>query len=139
MPNPSPDELANILRTAHTIAIVGASSDPSRPSHRVMAMLQEAGYQVIPVNPKETSILGQKAYASLPEIPQQVDIVDVFRRPEHVRAVAEEAIQIGAKVLWLQLGVVNEEAVLRAQAAGLTTVMNKCIAVVHHELHIPKK
>jgi predicted CoA-binding protein len=134
VPNPSNEELSAILRQARTIAMVGASSNPDRPSHGVMKMLQGAGYRVIPVNPNESSILGEKAYASLSDIPEKIDIVDVFRRAESTPPVADEAVKIGAKVLWLQLGIVNEEAAAKARAGGLAVVMDACIAVVHRQL-----
>src|SRR5689334_18208721 len=102
--NPSDDELKKILTHAHTIAMVGASSNPDRASHGIMQQLQSVGYRVIPVNPRETEVLGEKAYASLADIPVPVDIVDVFRRPEDTPAIADEAVQIGAKTLWLQQG-----------------------------------
>jgi predicted CoA-binding protein len=120
-------DLRRILTSARTIAVVGASSDPARPSMGVMKILIDAGYRVIPVNPRETSVLGRTAYASLADIPEPVDIVDVFRRPADTPAVADEAVKIGAKVLWLQLGISNEEAATKARAGSLEAVMDTCI------------
>ena len=137
--NPTDDALRTLLTSATTIAIVGASANPEKPSHGIMQRLLAAGYRVIPVNPKETEVLGQKAYASLAEIPDPVDIVDVFRRSEDTPGIAEEAIAIGAKTLWLQLGVTSEEAATRAKAAGLTVIMDRCIGATHKALGIPAK
>ncbi|MDB4954971.1 MAG: CoA-binding protein [Myxococcales bacterium] len=137
--NPTDDTLKQILIEARTIAMVGASSNPERPSNAIMKQLLHAGYRVIPVNPKETEVLGQRAYSSLGEIPDPIDIVDVFRRSEDTPAIADEAIAVHAKVLWLQLGVRNEAAAQRAEAAGLTVVMDKCIGATHRALHIAAK
>jgi predicted CoA-binding protein len=126
-------EIAQLLSTARTIAVVGLSGDSDRPSFGVAQYLQSKGYRILPVNPTIDSVLGEKSYASLSEIPEnvniKVDIVDVFRRPEFVPALAEEAIKIGARCLWLQLGVVHEEAARRARDAGLLVVMDRCLAV----------
>src|SRR6266481_5061038 len=108
------DAVAQILRGVKTIAVVGLSSNPMRPSYGVAEYLKTAGYRIIPVNPNETEVLGEKAYARLEDIPEQVDIVDVFRRAEEVPAVAESAIRIGAKVLWMQLGIENAGAAEKA-------------------------
>ena len=116
--------------------MVGASSSPERPSNGVFARLLAAGYRVVPVNPKESSVHGQRAYASLSDVPGPVDIVDVFRRPEHTPEVAEQAVAIGAKVLWLQSGIWNEAAAARATAGGLRVVMDECIGVAHSRLRI---
>lgn len=137
--NPSSATLTTILTEARTIAIVGASSNPERASHGIMQRLLAAGYRVIPVNPKETEVLGQRAYASLREIAEPIDIVDVFRRSEDTPAIADDAVALHAKVLWLQLGVTNDEAARRAEAAGLTVVMDKCIGATHAALQIPRK
>ena len=137
--NPSDDALKTIMTEARTIAIVGASSNPERPSFGIMKRLLDAGYHVIPVNPKETEIHGQRAVASLGDITEPVDIVDVFRRSEDTPAIAEEAIALKAKVLWLQLGVTNEETAARASAAGLTVIMDLCIGATHRALHVPAK
>jgi uncharacterized protein len=125
------DVVAQILRSAKTIAVVGLSSNPMRASHGVAEYLKGVGYRIIPVNPNETEVLGEKAYARLEDIPEPVDIVDVFRRAEEVPAVAESAIAIGAKVLWMQLGIENAEAAERARAAGLVVVEDACLLVEH--------
>src|SRR5258708_6386103 len=127
----SSDAVAQILRGVRTIAVVGLSSNPMRPSYGVEEYLKTAGYRIIPVNPNETEVLGEKAYARLEDIPEQVDVVDVFRRAEEVPAVAESAIRIGAKVLWMQLGIENGGAAERARAAGLVVVENACLLVEH--------
>ena len=127
--DPADDELRALLEGAGTIAMVGASSDPTRPSHGVMAFLLERGFRVIPVSPNETEVLGQTAYPSLDAVPEPVDIVDVFRRAEHTPPVARDAVAIGAKVLWLQLGIASREAGQIAHAGGLAIVMNRCLAV----------
>lgn len=125
--NPSDDELRALLRGSRTIAMVGASSKPDRPSHGVMKTLLAAGFRVIPVTPREEKVLGRTAYPSLRDIPDPVDIVDVFRRAEETPAVVDEAVKIGAKAIWLQLGISNEDAANRAKAAGLIAVMDACI------------
>jgi predicted CoA-binding protein len=125
------DVMAQILRGAKTIAVVGLSSNPMRASHGVAEYLKAAGYRIIPVNPNETEVLGEKAYARLEDIPEPVDIVDVFRRAEEVPGVAEAAIAIGAKVLWMQLGIENAAAAEKARAAGLLVVENACLLVEH--------
>jgi uncharacterized protein len=137
--NPSDDVLRKLLSDAATIAMVGASSDPEKPSHGIMRKLQHAGYRVIPVNPKETEVLGERAYGSLEEVPDAVDIVDVFRRSEDTPPLADAAVKVGAKALWLQQGISNEQAATRAEANGLLVVMNACIGVTHTLLKIPKK
>jgi predicted CoA-binding protein len=125
------DVVAEILRVARNIAVVGLSSNPMRASHGVAEYLKNAGYRIIPVNPNETEVLGEKAYARLEDVPEPVDIVDVFRRAEEIPAVAESAIGIGAKVLWMQLGIENAEAAERARAAGLVVVEDSCLMVEH--------
>ena len=129
--NSNSDVVAQILREAKTIAVVGLSANPMRASHGVAEYLKSAGYRIIPVNPNETEVLGEKAYARLEDVPEPVDIVDVFRRAEEVPAVAESAIRIGAKVLWMQLGIENAEAAERALAAGLMVVEDSCLMVEH--------
>ena len=137
--NPSDDEMRQLLIGAGTIAMVGASSDTEKSSHAIMRKLQQVGYRVIPVNPHETEVLGEKAYGSLEEIPDPVDIVDVFRRSEDTLPIADQAVRIGAKALWLQDGISNEDAASRAKAGGLLVVMDACIAVMHTLLRVPKK
>ena len=137
--NPSDDALRELLTNASTVAMVGASSNPDRPSNGIMRKLQSAGYHVIPVNPNETTVLGERAYASLADVPERVDIVDVFRRAEFTPAIADQAVKIGAKALWLQSGVVNEEAAAKAKAGGLMAVMDACIGVMHSVLRVPRK
>lgn len=134
--NPTNEALYALLTSARTIAMVGASSDPRRPSWGVMKFLLRRGFHVLPVSPFETAVHGQKAYASLDEISQPVDIVDVFRRAEATPAIADEAVTIGAKALWLQLGISSEEAARRAGAGGLTVIMDRCIAATVRELGI---
>jgi hypothetical protein len=129
--NASSDVVAQILRGTKTIAVVGLSSNPMRASHGVAEYLKNAGYRIIPVNPNETEVLGEKAYARLEDVPEPVDIVEVFRRAEEVPAVAESAVGIGAKVLWMQLGIENAVAAERAVAAGLAVVEDSCLMVEH--------
>lgn len=127
--NPSRDEIKEILSSSDIIAVVGLSDKPDRVSYMVSEAMMAKGYTIIPVNPNATEILGQKSYATLKDIPVSVDIVNVFRRPEHTPPVAEEAAAIGAKTLWLQLGIANEEAADIASAAGMNVIMDRCIKV----------
>jgi predicted CoA-binding protein len=120
-----------ILRAAKTIAVVGLSSHPGRPSFGVSAYMHSAGYRIIPVNPAETEVLGEKSYASLDEVSGPVDIVNIFRRAEFVPDIVDAAIRIGAKCVWMQQGIVHEEAARKARAAGLEVVMDSCILVEH--------
>lgn len=122
------------LRRARTIAVVGLSNRRWRPSYGVSEYMQSVGYRIIPVNPAETEVLGEKAYASLDEIPEPVDIVDIFRRPEYVPAIVDAAIRIGAKCVWMQEGVIHEEAAAKARAAGLEVVMDRCILKEHRRM-----
>src|SRR5713226_1525634 len=124
-------DIAALLGSAHVIAVVGLSSKRYRPSHGVAEYMKHAGYRIIPVNPHETEVLGEKSYAKLEDIPEHVDIVDVFRRAEEVPAVVESAIRVGAKVVWMQQGVENEEAAEKARAAGLMVIEDACILVEH--------
>lgn len=126
-----PRTIDSILRNSRTIAVVGLSSNRFRPSHGVSSYMQRAGYRIIPVNPGETEVLGEKAYPALEAIPELVDLVNVFRRPEFVPEIVESAIRIGAKALWLQEEVVHEEAAARAEKAGLNVVMDRCILKEH--------
>ncbi len=122
-----PDPITSILEQYRTLAVVGLSSKPMRPSYGVAAYMQERGYRIIPVNPHETEVLGEKAFASLEEVPEKVEMVVVFRRPEYVPEVVESAIRKGAKVVWMQEGVEHQDAAQRARAAGLVVVQNRCI------------
>ena len=137
--NPSDGELKQILASASTIAVVGASSSLDRSSNGIMGRLLQLGYRVIPVNPNETEVLGQKAYPALADVPVPIDIVDVFRRPEHTPGIADEAVKVHAKTLWLQQGISNEDAAARAEAGGLTVVMDACIGTMHAMLRVPHK
>lgn len=134
--NPSDDAIRTLLESARTIAMVGASSRRDRPSHGVMATLLEAGFHVIPVNPGETSVLGQKAYPDLGAIGEPVDIVDVFRKAEDTPAIADAAVTIGARALWLQLGISSDEAAARAKKGGLIVVMDHCIGQTVHAMGV---
>lgn len=127
--NPSREQIKDILQNSTTVAVVGLSDNPERISYMVSEAMQAKGYTIIPVNPNADTILGQKSYASLKDIPVQVDIVNVFRRSEHTPPVAEEAVAIGAKTLWLQLGIASEEAADIAGKGGLEVIMDRCIKV----------
>jgi predicted CoA-binding protein len=137
--NPTDRELFDLLNAAQTIAVVGASSKSDRPSYGVFRRLLAAGYRVIPVNPNEAEVLGQKAYPSLAAIPHKVDLVDVFRRSEETPSLVGEAADIGAKTLWLQSGVYNEQTAEVAKARGLNVVMDACLAVEVVTLQIPPR
>jgi predicted CoA-binding protein len=126
--------LRRILRESRTIAVVGLSADWFRPSYFAAKYMQEHGYRIIPVNPRYPQILGEKCYASLRDVPEKIDLVDVFRKTQDVPPIAEDAIAIGARVLWQQLGVRNEAAAARARAAGLETVMDRCVKIEHGRL-----
>jgi len=132
--NPSDSKIREILATPRTIAVVGCSPDPHRDSHRIAALLKSKGHRVIPVNPSCQEILGERCFASLRNIPEPVEMVDVFRRPEFVDQIADDAIAVGANILWLQLEVINEPAARKAQAAGLTVVMDRCPAIEYRRL-----
>jgi predicted CoA-binding protein len=125
------DPASEILKTSRTIAVVGLSNRGHRPSYGVAAYLQSTGYRIIPVNPGETEILGEKCYARLEDIPEHVDIVDVFRRSEFAPEIVESAIRIGARGVWMQEGVIHAEAAERARSAGLFVIMNSCILKEH--------
>lgn len=127
------DVIAQILRTSKTIAVVGLSSKPERASYQVAAYLQRHGYRIIPVNPRETQVLGEPAYASLHDVPIAIDIVDVFRESSAVPEIVVETIAIGAKVLWLQLDIHHADAEAQAQAAGITVISDVCIKIAHAE------
>jgi uncharacterized protein len=125
------DKLRRLLRSSRTIAIVGLSAQWHRPSHFAAKYLQEHGYRVIPVNPTYPEILGEKSYKRLADIPERIDVVDCFRKSSEIAAIADEAIAIGAKVLWMQLGVESPEARRKAEAAGLEVVENRCMKIEH--------
>jgi uncharacterized protein len=125
--------ITELLRSAHTIAVVGLSSKKARPSHGVTDYMQHAGYRIIPVNPNETEVLGEKAYPDLDSVPEKIDIVDVFRRSEFVPEIVDAAIRIGARAVWMQEGVVHQEAAKRARQAGLIVIMDRCILKEHRK------
>ena len=128
------NQLKEILLSAKTIASVGVSSSDEKESYWIVSYLQEQGYRIIPVNPTAKEIFGEKAYASLSDIPEKVDIVQLFRKSEDVPPYVDEAIRIGAKVVWMQVGIENEEAAAKARAAGLQVVMNACLRITHRTL-----
>lgn len=127
-------EIAELLKSSRTIAVVGLSSKPWRASHGVAEYMQRAGYRIIPVNPRESEVLGEKAYAALEDIPEPVDIVNVFRRSEFVPEIVAAAVRIGARAIWLQEGVVHHEAARQAREAGLIVVQDRCILKEHRRL-----
>jgi predicted CoA-binding protein len=128
------EELLRIYAQTRTIAVIGASSDPSKAANRIPRYLQSQGYHFLPVNPRGGEVLGEHVYSSLDEIDEPVDVVDVFRPAEEAPDIARQAVAIGAKVLWLQAGIVSEEARRIAEAAGLTVVMDRCMGATHEEL-----
>jgi len=128
------ETLRRILKENHTIAVVGLSANWYRPSYFAAKYLQDHGYRIIPVNPAYEEVLGEKCYPTLLDIPDKVDVVDIFRKPEDVPPIVENAIKIGTKVVWMQLGIINEEAAKRARAAGLMVVMNRCMKIEHARL-----
>ena len=127
-------ELQALLSHSQTIAVVGLSPDADRDSHRVARYLLDRGFRVIPVNPRAALILGQTCYPSLSDIPFPIDIVDIFRAPEAIPAIVDEAIAVGAKVVWMQLGLKHEDAAARARDAGLTVIMDRCVKIEHQRL-----
>jgi uncharacterized protein len=134
MANPSDDELREIYGKTKTIAVVGASNDESKAANEIPRYLQRQGFRIVPVNPRGGEILGERAYASLTDVDVPVDVVDVFRPSEETPDIARDAVTIGAKVLWLQLGIESEEAARIANAGGLRTVMNMCMGATHRRL-----
>jgi predicted CoA-binding protein len=140
MPLSRDEDIADLLRNARTIALVGASDRASRPSHGVMKFLQDWGYRVIPVNPQITGehVLGEFVWRELAQIGVPIDIVDIFRRPEAAAEAVEQAIFVGAKAVWMQIGVINEEAAQRAEAAGLKVVMDRCPKIEIPRLGVPR-
>ncbi len=129
--NASADAVLELLQKYQTIAVVGLSSNPMRPSYAVTEYMQAAGYRIIPVNPNETEVLGEKSYARLEDVPEKIEIVNVFRRAEEVPPVVESAIRVGAKVIWMQLGIENDEAAEKARSAGLVVIEDACLLVEH--------
>ena len=140
MPLTSDAEIASLLRQTRTIAMVGASDRPNRPSYGVMRFLIERGYRVLPVNPQITGehVHGEYVWRELSQIGESIDLVDIFRRPEAAGDAVDQAIAVGANAVWMQLGVINEEAAARAEAAGLKVVMNRCPAIEIPRLGLPK-
>ncbi len=132
--NAAPEEVRALLGGARVVAVVGLSDKPGRDSYHVAAYLQSRGYRIIPVNPAVKEVLGERAYARLEDVPERIDVVDVFRRPEAVPGVVASAIAVGAKAVWLQEGVVHNEAAAAARAAGLTVVQNRCMLKEHARL-----
>lgn len=132
------ETIPELLRSARTIAVVGLSSKRYRASYGVSQYMQRSGYRIIPVNPEETEVLGEKAYARLEDIPDRIDIVDIFRRSEYVPGIVESAIRIGAGAVWMQEGVVHEKAAARAREAGLSVVMDRCILKEHSRLGLSR-
>lgn len=131
----SDTEIRALLSQARTIAIVGMSDRPDRPSYSIAEFLQQKGYRILPVNPNlREPVLGERPYASLRDVTEHIDIVDIFRRSEYVPPIVEDAIAIGADVIWMQLGVINQAAAERAQAAGIKVLINRCIAIEHRRL-----
>ncbi len=129
--NATPDEIRDLLRSVHTVAVVGLSEKPDRDSYRVAAYLQQAGYRIIPVNPVVKEVLGEKSYAALGDIPEKIDLVNIFRKPEAVPEIVDAAIAVGAKAVWMQEGVVHNAAADKARAAGLVVVMDRCTLKEH--------
>ena len=130
-PSPQADPIADLLQRAKTIAVVGLSSSPLRPSHGVSAYMQSNGYRIIPVNPKIKQALGETAYASLVDVPEKVDIVNIFRRPEFVEEIVDQAIQLKIPAIWMQEEVINEKAAEKGRKAGIFVVMDRCILKEH--------
>jgi hypothetical protein len=132
--NPTDETIRTILSTPQTIAVIGCSPSPDRDSHRIAQLLQRKGHRMIPVNPGQQEILGEQCYRTLRDIPVPIDMVDVFRRSEFVAPIVDEAIAVGAKIVWMQLGVIDTEAAKKAQQAGLTVVMDRCPAIEYRRL-----
>jgi predicted CoA-binding protein len=132
--NATSEEILDILKNTKVIAVVGLSDKPDRDSYQVARYLQSAGYRIIPVNPAVKEVLSEKSYASLPDVPEKIDLVDIFRKPEAVPQIVDEAIAVGAKVIWMQEGIVHNAAADKARAAGLRVVMNKCLLKEHHKM-----
>ncbi len=133
--NASPEEVRQLLASARTIAVVGLSDKPERDSYHVAQYLQQHGYRIIPVNPAVPRVLGETAYARLEDVPEKIDIVDIFRKPEAVPEIVASAIAVGAKAVWMQLGIAHNAAAEQARAAGLQVVMNKCLLIEHRRFN----
>ena len=134
-----PDFVTEILTRYKTLAVVGLSSKITRPSHGVAEYMQRHGYRIIPVNPRETEVLGEKAYASLDAVPEAAEVVVIFRRPQFVPEVVEAAMRKGARVIWMQEGIIHEEAAARARAAGLTVIQDRCILKEHAKRFVTER
>jgi uncharacterized protein len=132
--NPASDEIRDLLKRVKSIAVVGLSDNPARPSYRVALAMKGLGYRIVPVRPAQTEVLGEKAYAQLVDLPEVPDLVDVFRNPDAVDEIVDQCIAIGAKRLWLQEGVINAPAAERARAAGITVIMDRCVWKDAHSL-----
>jgi hypothetical protein len=132
--NPADETIRAILSTPQTIVVVGCSPSPDRDSHRIAQLLQRRGHRVIPVNPGHQEILGEKCYAAVRDVPERIDMVDIFRRSEFVSLIVDDAIAAGAKIVWMQLGVIDMAAAQRAQQAGLTVIMDRCPAIEYRRL-----
>jgi uncharacterized protein len=135
--NPSNDDVRALLARARTIAVVGLSPRPERPSHRIARRLKDWGYRVIPVRPALNQVLGEKAYPRLAEVPDKIDLVDVFRAAEEIGSIVEQCISLRLPAVWIQLGIVNEAAAERARSAGMVVVMDRCITVEYRRLMVP--
>ncbi|MDO8530619.1 MAG: CoA-binding protein [Dehalococcoidia bacterium] len=131
--------IEEILKSSKTVAVVGLSPRPDRPSYEVARYLQEHGYRIIPVNPQATEVLGEKSYPSLADVPVPVDVVDIFRRSEDVPPIVDEAVMVKARVVWMQEGIVNQQAAATARRAGLDVVMDRCMQKEHKRLAAPGK
>jgi len=130
------DDIGRLLDSVKTIAVVGLSSDTLRPSHGVSSYMQQQGYRIIPVNPTVSEVLGERSYPDLASVPEKIDLVNVFRRPEYVPAIVNEAIRLKVPAIWLQEGVVHSEAARQAREAGLSVVMDRCILKEHRRRHL---
>ena len=135
--NPANEEIRDLLARTRTIAVVGLSPRPERPSHRIARRLQSWGYRVIPVRPAVSEVLGEKAYPRLADVPHRIDLVDVFRAAEQLGPIVEQCIALGLRAIWIQEGIVNEPAAERARAAGMLVVMDRCISVEYRRLMVP--
>ena len=135
--NPPDEDLRDLLARAKTVAVVGLSPRPERPSHRIAQRLQSWGYRVVPVRPAVNEVLGEKAYPRLADVPDKIDLVDVFRSAEEVEPIVDQCIALGLPAIWIQLGIVNEPAAARARAAGMVVVMDLCISVEYRRLLVP--